>query len=224
MSPPHSPRASHKSPALDSLDSPPADSLTELLYSLETSRSAPYYCKAGPAPTLTASQLKSVWSRFPQGHFHVFLTHEEYDDLKGLTVDWSTLTESGFQRKDSSIDSMDPGLGKRLTRRCMGFFECGNRDCSRITRAKSTRALAKKQEGDSCGCDNPANPDPSCKLIHRSCNNKGLIIKSAAGVWYCNGIEHRHPQIPQKLHLSRREKTDLKEMLKDYPTARPAAL
>ncbi|KAJ8075462.1 hypothetical protein PM082_019800 [Marasmius tenuissimus] len=39
MSPPHSSRASHKSPALDSLDSPPADSLTELLYSLETSRS-----------------------------------------------------------------------------------------------------------------------------------------------------------------------------------------
>ncbi|KAK1219586.1 hypothetical protein PQX77_017682 [Marasmius sp. AFHP31] len=184
-----------------------------------------YWCNYGPAKLAKTDDLVRDWDRSPQGHYHAHVPWTVAAKLDDFNVDWSTRTHTTKHSKlTTGKVSETIGSGYRVVRHCLGFLECANPDCARITRAHSTLPLIAKQAGTLCKCSHPSDPEKQFLLTHVPCANKSTIIKYAGGIWYCNGEAHDHDRIPRSLHLSRKQKQQLQSLVVANPGAPPAAL
>ncbi|KAJ7078164.1 hypothetical protein B0H15DRAFT_1001560, partial [Mycena belliarum] len=154
------------------------------------------------------------WDGWPDGDYSHLFSLEEAEACDNLRVHWACepLGGSGAGSPEAEIWHD----GKITRRKCQGVIECTSRACNILIRPQTRAAGIRKQLEVSCSCGGT--------LAHIPCHVVSVLHTFKHGVHYQNGGLHSHPRPTARLHMSRKETADLRQIVQANPTAGPLKL
>lgn len=147
--------------------------------------------------------------------------HFTWDEIAAISlrrkeafmVHWAMDYPGGRHRKSAKTETSSASV--QVSRRiCLGVMACSTGHCKWVDRPQTKKEGRARQLTQRCHC--------GVKVVHISCDVVHEFRESSNGVSFDSTKFHQHVR-PPPLHLTRKQKHDLKSLSKLNPTATPSS-